>query len=47
MPYLTVSDESRVKAKNRELEIRLKEENSKFDKLAAQILALNKRLGLE
>ena len=57
MPYLTISDESRMKLKYRELEIRmkqdeerfnraLKERESKFDTLAAQIEALNKRLGL-
>ena len=58
MPYLTISDESRMKLKYRELEIRmkqdeerfnraLKERESKFDTLAAQIEALNKKLGLE
>jgi len=49
MPYLTISDESRLKLKNRELEIRLKEESSRFDHLQEQInqiLATNKRLGL-
>jgi integrase len=49
MPYLTISDESRLKLKNRELEIRLKEESSRFDHLQEQInqiMAANKRLGL-
>jgi|SRR5215207_2532025 len=57
MPYLTISDESRLKLKNRELEIRMREDEerfkraiqereSRYDTLAAQILALNKKLGL-
>jgi integrase len=49
MPYLTISDESRLKLKNRELEIRLKEESSRFDSLQEQInqiMAANKKYGL-
>jgi hypothetical protein len=49
MPYLTISDESRLKLKNRELEVRLKEESSRFDHLQEQInqiLAANKKYGL-
>jgi hypothetical protein len=49
MLYLTISDESRLKLKNRELEVRLKEESSRFDHLQEQInqiLAANKKYGL-
>lgn len=30
MPYLTISDEQRLKLKNRELEIRMKEDEERF-----------------
>ena len=30
MPYLTISDESRVKLRNRELEMRMKEDEQRF-----------------
>ena len=57
MPYLTISDESRLKLKNRELEMRMQEDErrfkqaleereSKFDYLRTQIEELNKKMGL-